>query len=111
MNVPFFILPIPLMRVKQIKLTAKIVYRYLVFKQANRGHWNGWMKQISNETGIFSTRRVAGALKQLSSIGYIKYKRTKQRSIDGKIRTFTRYHVIELPDTKTIQYSVDTTKE
>lgn len=90
---PFIIIPLYLLQAKKIRLTAKIVYRYLVFKQANRGYWEGWIRQISNETGI-RPRTIGLDLKQLSAIGYIKIDRHIRRGSDGKTRTFTKYHVV-----------------
>ena len=93
---PFIIIPLYLLQVKKIRLTAKIVYRYLVWKAGASGYWEGWINQIVQSVGI-PYRTVQRDLGQLAAVGYIKIDQHFRRHSDGKLRTYTKY-IINQPE-------------
>lgn len=78
-------LPLGLLQNKELGLSAKIIYvymlwRYQFFTKIQKASYFEAQETIADATGV-SRKTVNESISQLSKIGFVSYKKTKQSSI------------------------------
>lgn len=78
-------LPLGLLQHKELSLSAKVIYVYMLwrfqfFTRAQKASYFEAQETIADATGV-SRKTVNESIQQLSKLGFVSYKKTKQSSV------------------------------